>query len=226
MRTSLLALLVAALIAPAAGAQTVTVFKLPVSVRLVGVDSQLTIDTSAAATYNASLYYSENGTQRWALYQAASSTTFGLRDVLAGSDAWSVTTGAGGTLTLARKLAVSGASPGGLTQETWTAFSYGTNWAAFGGSYITPGYYKDSNGTVHLRGLIKTSAAQAAGSTLFTLPTGYRASAVMRFGPSGNIAGTDASVVVEAFSSGPVLLNAAALINSYVSLDGISFDTR
>jgi hypothetical protein len=124
------------------------------------------------------------------------------------------------------QLACTVASPGLLTQEAWNALSYGTNWGAFGGSYITPGYYKDSNGTVHLRGLIKTSAAQAAGSTLFTLPAGYRPSAVMRFGPSGNIAGTDTSVVVEAFGAGPVFLNAAALINSYVSLDGISFDTR
>ena len=110
--------------------------------------------------------------------------------------------------------------------SAWTALSYGANWGANGGSYITPGAFKNAAGFVHLRGLLKTSAAQVAASTLFTLPAGYRPSAVMRFGPTGNIAGTDASVVVEAFGSGAVFLSAAALINSIVSLDGISFDTR
>ena len=68
MRTSLLALLLA-LASFGAQAQTATVFKIPVGVRIVGAESMLTIDTSAATTYKSSIYFSDNGTKKWQLFR-------------------------------------------------------------------------------------------------------------------------------------------------------------
>lgn len=45
------------------------------------------------------------------------------------------------------------------------------SWIYGGAPYNPPGYYKDSLGRVHLRGFVTTGAV---GTTIFTLPVGYR----------------------------------------------------
>jgi hypothetical protein len=58
-----------------------------------------------------------------------------------------------------------------LTPPTWLAPSLVNSWANYGSGNQNAGYYKDTAGTVHLRGLIKSGASL---STAFTLPSGYR----------------------------------------------------
>lgn len=78
-------------------------------------------------------------------------------------------------------LASNTANAGGLTQESVQTVSLQNSWANYGAGYQTFGYWKDSQGVVHLQGLIK-SGTTTAGTLLFTLPSGYRPSAAETFG--------------------------------------------
>jgi hypothetical protein len=55
--------------------------------------------------------------------------------------------------------------------ESWNSASLTNGWTNYGGSWAPAGYYKDAQGIVHLRGLIKSGTV---GSAEFTLPSGYR----------------------------------------------------
>lgn len=54
---------------------------------------------------------------------------------------------------------------------TWTTPTLLNAWVEYGTSWGVAGYYKDSSGTVHLRGLVKSGAL---GTDVFVLPVGYR----------------------------------------------------
>lgn len=56
-------------------------------------------------------------------------------------------------------------------QEDWQAPTLLAGWTVFSSAYNSPGYWKDSMGVVHLRGLIKPGTYN---SSAFTLPVGYR----------------------------------------------------
>jgi hypothetical protein len=58
------------------------------------------------------------------------------------------------------------------TQESWIAPTLLNSWVNYGGSYSIAGYYKDTLGTVHMRGLVKDGTAP--GAVICTLPAGYR----------------------------------------------------
>jgi len=94
------------------------------------------------------------------------------------------------------------------------------SWAYFGISgnqWATPGYYKDTNGYVHLRGLIKDGSSSTA--QIATLPAGFRPGGRAMFATYGAV---PAVVGVEVNASGQVLpRNATA--RTYLSLAGISF---
>src|SRR4051812_9527425 len=45
-------------------------------------------------------------------------------------------------------------------------------WTEYGGTFAPAGYFKDSQGVVHLRGLVVNAAISTA--CVFTLPPGYR----------------------------------------------------
>lgn len=59
-------------------------------------------------------------------------------------------------------------------QSSWVAVTFSNSWVNFGGAYNNCEYFKDTLGTVHLRGLIKSGTMQQAA---FTLPAGFRPSA-------------------------------------------------
>jgi hypothetical protein len=60
-----------------------------------------------------------------------------------------------------------------LRQENWyDVNSFFTGWKSFGGSHPAAGYFKDSFGVVHLRGLVV--AAAGATKQIFILPLDYR----------------------------------------------------
>ena len=58
-----------------------------------------------------------------------------------------------------------------LEQEDWIAPTLTNNWVNYGPPHNQAGYYKDSLGIVHLRGLVRNGAQ---GTDIFTLPDFYR----------------------------------------------------
>ncbi len=62
-----------------------------------------------------------------------------------------------------------------IIQEGWKSISYQNGWMNYGSSYNPGGYFKDKNGIVHLRGLMKKSDGRRTPVGLvFTLSAGYR----------------------------------------------------
>lgn len=59
------------------------------------------------------------------------------------------------------------------TPEAWTNFTLQNGWTNPGGSYDSAGYRKMPDGTVLLRGAMSPGTA-SNGTTIFTLPSGYR----------------------------------------------------
>src|SRR5207253_1015519 len=56
---------------------------------------------------------------------------------------------------------------------TWTAFSYNNSWADFGSGFQVGQWAKDSQGTVHWRGLLACGTT-TIGTTILTLPAAAR----------------------------------------------------
>ncbi|MFL1672439.1 hypothetical protein [Paenibacillus dendritiformis] len=83
--------------------------------------------------------------------------------------------------------------------------------------YSSAGYYKDGNGIVRIKGLVKGGPIQ---SLIFMLPAGYRPKTTLIF-PAIDASYT--SVRVDITHSGEVVLNTANANTDYLSLDGISF---
>ena len=96
-------------------------------------------------------------------------------------------------------------------QNSWVNYPSNT-----GPNYSQAGYFKDSNGIVHLRGLVRFGTAGAA---IFTLPAGYRPGGRSMF-PSFT-ASPDTYGGVDVATSGQVTNRSG--LNGYVSLSGIQF---
>lgn len=58
-----------------------------------------------------------------------------------------------------------------VRQQGWQAVSFTNGWVNYGGTYNPAGYFKDSLGIVHLRGLVKSGGI---GKHIFILPAGFR----------------------------------------------------
>lgn len=101
---------------------------------------------------------------------------------------------------------------------SWTNVStFANGWSAYGAGYSTPAYRKDSNGVVHLKGLIQSGTI---GSVAFNLPAGYRPPEHMLFAcESSN--GSSTFGVTDIQSTGDVTPKVGG--NTFFSLDGISF---
>jgi hypothetical protein len=104
-----------------------------------------------------------------------------------------------------------------IRQDDWTAPALGFNWVNYGGGYNPVGYYKDRQGMVHLRGLIKNGPA-GENATLFTLPAGYRPAARQLHATltNDNVAGR-----IDITADGRVIPWVSN--PGWLSLDGISF---
>lgn len=103
------------------------------------------------------------------------------------------------------------------SQKTeWQTPTLLNNWGNYGGGYSDAGYYKDSLGTVHLRGMVKGGTPT---SNIFVLPVGYRPLGGHLTFPvitSPNVIGR-----CSVLTSGVVIANAGS--GDYFSLSGISF---
>jgi len=117
-----------------------------------------------------------------------------------------------GTTTPSVKLEVQGGQTV-LEQEAWHTPTFQNGWVNFGGPYNSAGYFKDSLGIVHLRGLVKSGS-----DTIFTLPTGYRPPKreLQAVQTNPNTIGR-----IDILADGQVLMYAGS--NSWISLDGITF---
>lgn len=87
-------------------------------------------------------------------------------------------------------------------------------WVNFGGTNEAANYYKDSLGRVHLGGIVKTGAI---GTTIFTLPSGYRPQYNMIYAVASN----GAFGICTVNPDGTVVASSGN--NTYFSLSGITF---
>lgn len=101
------------------------------------------------------------------------------------------------------------------TQEAWTTPALSNGWVVYDGTYNTPGYYKDSLGIVHLKGMIKSGTA----ALMFTLPVGYRPLRRYLIAASTN---SNTYARLDIAANGQVLAG-GAYSNSWFSLDNIHF---
>lgn len=100
------------------------------------------------------------------------------------------------------------------TQQAYRPAVYLNGWVDFSISYYGASYFKDANGFVHLRGLLKSGTMAASA---FSLPAGYR--------PGNNtvycVISNNAIGRVDVQANGDVLMAAGS--NLWISLDGITF---
>lgn len=66
---------------------------------------------------------------------------------------------------------ISGTYTGSFKVQDWIEPALSNGWQSFGGEYTKPGYYKDANGIVHIKGLVRSGQLS---KTIFTLPKDYR----------------------------------------------------
>lgn len=100
-----------------------------------------------------------------------------------------------------------------LEQEPWQIPTLLNGWLNFGGDFNDAGYFKDSMGVVHLRGMVKSGVV---GPAIFTLPVGYRP-----LNRSVFITANASASRIDVSATGDVLL--AYGIALWVPLDGITF---
>lgn len=107
------------------------------------------------------------------------------------------------------------------TSAAWTTASLGTGFANYGGSYSDARYRKLANGVVLLGGLVKTTLATVtAGSTIFTLPAGFRPGVALIL-PAYR---SDGNVTRINYGSGDITTGVAITgAGTFISLDGITF---
>ena len=101
-----------------------------------------------------------------------------------------------------------------IAQEGWIAPTLLNGWVNYSGTFNPAGYFKDSMGIVHLRGLVKNGTA----GDIFRLPAGYRPprrelQAVQTYG--------DTIGRLDIFSDGRVYMNKGN--KTWFSLDGVTF---
>lgn len=104
-----------------------------------------------------------------------------------------------------------------VSVEDWTSPSLQNSWEDYGGSFDDSGYMKDSQGVVHLKGLIRYGEIPG---NIFVLPKGYRPLYPIIF--ETVCSGTGNVSVIYVYANGTVY---ALRGNSggWLSLNGISF---
>jgi hypothetical protein len=109
-----------------------------------------------------------------------------------------------------------------LEQEAWQTPTFQNGWVNYDNVYNSAGYFKDSLGIVHLRGLVRNGTSN---TTIFILPAGYRPSnrellTVQTYttatGTANNTTGR-----VDILTDGQVLIVFGS--NGWLSLDGLTF---
>lgn len=63
---------------------------------------------------------------------------------------------------------------GAIVQDNWIAPTLATGWVNYLNGYNPAGYFRDKQGIVHLRGLVRKTSGAISGERIFTLPEGYQ----------------------------------------------------
>ncbi|MBY0202986.1 MULTISPECIES: hypothetical protein [Paenibacillus] len=103
----------------------------------------------------------------------------------------------------------------------WITPTLLNGWINYSAAYQPPGYYKDSQGVVHLRGLI-SSGTSGTGTFIFNLPVGYRPKRAILFNTLTSNGTTLVVATLEIASNGVVYLGFAGG-NTWLNLENISF---
>lgn len=101
------------------------------------------------------------------------------------------------------------------SSRAWIAPTLLNGVSNYGGGYQTAAYYKDAMGFVHLRGFLTGSAD---GKHIFTLPAGYRPSALSNFTTWSNSSVGTSRIAIS--TTGVVT---ATVSGNWLALEGISF---
>lgn len=107
------------------------------------------------------------------------------------------------------------------TTPVVTAPTLLNSWVNFGSSFANAGYYKDTLGRVHLRGVLKDGTT-TPGTAFFTLPAGYRPSAELLFTTFTFDGVTQSACRIDVHANGNVATG-AGVQSGYLSLDSVSF---
>jgi hypothetical protein len=97
--------------------------------------------------------------------------------------------------------------------ETWQTPILAGSWTNYGEDAPPAGYYKDGQGAVHLRGIVKGGSG-----TIFTLPFGYRPG----YKHSTASLANSIACLIQVAPDGTVAWQSGGT-NAWVSLDNISF---
>ena len=117
------------------------------------------------------------------------------------------------------------------TLEAWHNFDTPGNpqltgfWVVFPGQgYLAPGFRKNADGEVSLRGAVTQNANVASTSNIATLPAGYRPTACTMFSVAtfNGLGGEDPEGAIQICPDGDVTMYEEG-DDRFVSLDGISF---
>jgi len=110
------------------------------------------------------------------------------------------------------------------TPEDWKPLAMQNGWAFFGGDHQRPGYRKDRQGLVHLRGLLtQTAGAPAAEDTMAALPAGYKPSVRTIFAVATGQPIAFARLVVDPDGTLKRTGAGTVLEPDYTSLNGVVF---
>jgi hypothetical protein len=113
------------------------------------------------------------------------------------------------------------------TPEAWKPLPLTSGWGAYDANHQQPGFRKDRQGLVHLRGLLTLTtgapAAAAGDVTVATLPVGYRPSVRTIFAVATGQGIAFARLIVDA--DGTLKRTSAVDVaeQDYTSLDGVTF---
>ena len=99
-------------------------------------------------------------------------------------------------------------------ENNWITPVLENGWVNFGSGYAEAKYMKDNLGFVHLRGMVKSGTNYV---NIFTLPIGFRPSAILNFlVPSNAVA-----QFLRVYPNGTIVPVSAT--NEWIDLSGISF---
>jgi len=126
--------------------------------------------------------------------------------------------GVGGTPT-AEKFEVTGnvKISGIIIQDDWVAPTLLNSWVNYGSGSNPAGYFKDKQGIVHLRGLV----ANGVGTTIFTLPVGFRPTYVEFKSTVASAGGAGTFAVYVIYANGNIDWSSGG--TTWFSLDEMTF---
>lgn len=99
-------------------------------------------------------------------------------------------------------------------QELWQIPTLLNGWANYGSGFMSAGFFKDTSGIVHLRGMVRSGSGN-----ICVLPAGYRPAGVGYYAASNSV-GTFAGII-SVDSSGVVKMDGGT--NGYIALDCVHF---